>query len=55
MRVTGTSGGQRDEAKVDILSAELFSWSIVVIVVSLVIEKCIIWLAKMLYKCIQHI
>ena len=37
------------------ISAELFSWSIVVIVVSLVIEKCIIWLVKMLYKCIQHI
>ncbi len=42
-------------AKMYLLSAELFSWSIVVIVVSLVIEKCIIWLVKMLYKCIQHI
>ena len=53
--VTGTIGTQMYYAKMYLLSAELFSWSIVVIVVSLVIEKCIIWLAKMLYKCIQHI
>ena len=45
--VTGTIGTQMYYAKMYLLSAELFSWSIVVIVVSLVIEKCIIWLVKM--------
>ena len=37
--VTGTIGTQMYYAKMYLLSAELFSWSIVVIVVSLVIEK----------------
>ena len=51
--VSDTIGTSMYYAKMYLLSAELFAWSIVVIAVSFIIEKLILKLLGLIYKALQ--
>lgn len=52
--VSGTIGTSMYYAKMYLISAELFSWSIVVIAVSYVVEKLILKVFEIIYKGLQQ-
>lgn len=51
--VSNTIGTSMYYAKMYLLSSELFAWSIVVIVMSLLTEKIILKIFKVIYRCMQ--
>lgn len=51
--VSNTIGTSMYYAKMYLLSSELFAWSIVIILVSLLVEKIILKIFNVIYRCLQ--
>jgi len=47
-RPTGTMGGHVHDARIHLLTADLFAWTIAVILLSVILEKLMVWLLRVL-------
>lgn len=50
----GSIGEKLYNAKIYLETPDLFAWTIVIIVISFVFEKCFLWLVRKGVYCVEH-